>query len=99
MNNTLMIKKTIILARTTALARTAALVLPLAFSVQSSFAKDDMNDAVNSHNKQVEVISIFGSHNQLETATGSAVVIGEAELDLFEFDDAGTLTQMLIKAL
>ena len=47
----------------------------------------------NIKDKQVEVISIFGSHNQLETATGSAVVIGEAELDLFEFDDIHRVLQ------
>lgn len=43
--------------------------------------------------KKIEVISIFGSHNQLETATGSAIVIGEAELDLFEFDDIHRVLQ------
>ncbi len=43
--------------------------------------------------KQVEVISIFGSHNQLQTATGSAVVIGAAQLELFEFDDIHRVLQ------
>ncbi len=47
----------------------------------------------SSTSKQIEVISIFGSHNQLETVTGSAVVIGEAQLDLFEFDDIHRVLQ------
>jgi Fe(3+) dicitrate transport protein len=78
--------------------------LPLIVSSQNSFAAEDnsanseekprVNSPVSSSiNKQVEVISIFGSHNQLETATGSAVVIGEAKLDLFEFDDIHRVLQ------
>ena len=56
--------------------------------------KPSINLQVNSAvNKQVEVISIFGRHNQLETTTGSAVVIGEAALDLFEFDDIHRVLQ------
>jgi Fe(3+) dicitrate transport protein len=70
-----------------------ALALTLALSAQSSFAKDVVDEQEKSSNKQVEVISIFGSHNQLETATGSAVVIGEAALDLFEFDDIHRVLQ------
>jgi len=66
-------------------------------SVQSNVTSPEQSningDETPSINKQVEVISIFGSHNQLETATGSAVVIGEAELDLFEFDDIHRVLQ------
>ena len=73
-----------------------ALAIGLAFSSQNSFAAQESSpngDDKSSINKQVEVISIFGSHNQLETATGSAVVIGEAALDLFEFDDIHRVLQ------
>ena len=79
-------------------ALAVTLAFTLAVASQHSFAADELSpsgDKSSSANslvyvsakKQVEVISIFGSHNQLETATGSAVVIGEAQLDLFEFDD------------
>ncbi|MEI6894490.1 MAG: TonB-dependent receptor [Colwellia sp.] len=70
--------------------------LALLLSSQASYADTSENTRSGeqpSANKQVEVISIFGSHNQLETATGSAVVIGEAELDLFEFDDIHRVLQ------
>lgn len=73
-----------------------ALAIALAFSSHSSVAAKDSNTSSDEQsvvNKQVEVISIFGSHNQLQTATGSAVVIGEAELDLFEFDDIHRVLQ------
>jgi len=85
-----------------------ALALASAFglmlSSQSVFAAEDVSSngdanssasssTSSSTSKQVEVISIFGSHNQLETATGSAVVIGEAQLDLFEFDDIHRVLQ------
>jgi Fe(3+) dicitrate transport protein len=94
------------IARALTLAFT--LGLPLIVGSQNSFAAEDnsansdektqVNSSVSSSlnssvNKQVEVISIFGSHNQLETATGSAVVIGEAQLDLFEFDDIHRVLQ------
>ena len=72
-----------------------ALALALAFSSQSSSAEESniKSNEKKPVSKQVEVISIFGSHNQLETATGSAVVIGEAALDLFEFDDIHRVLQ------
>ncbi|NQZ27637.1 MAG: TonB-dependent receptor [Colwellia sp.] len=73
-----------------------ALTLALTFASQHSFAADEQSpsgDEKSSVNKKVEVISIFGSHNQLETATGSAVVIGAAQLDLFEFDDIHRVLQ------
>jgi Fe(3+) dicitrate transport protein len=44
-------------------------------------------------NKKIEVISIFGNHNQLQTATGSALVIGEEALNLYEFDDIHRVLQ------
>ena len=62
----------------------------IALAAQESSPNGDDKSSIN---KQVEVISIFGSHNQLETATGSAVVIGEAALDLFEFDDIHRVLQ------
>lgn len=73
-----------------------ALAIAMAFSCHNSVAAEDSNTSNEGQpavNKQVEVISIFGSHNQLQTATGSAVVIGEAELDLFEFDDIHRVLQ------
>lgn len=71
------------------LALTAALVSNIVV------AEQEKSEAINkvAANKKIEVISIFGSHNQLETATGSAVVIGEAELDSFEFDDIHRVLQ------
>lgn len=47
----------------------------------------------NQKEKQFEVISIFGQRNQLETATGSAVVLGEKTLEQFEFDDIHRVLQ------
>ena len=77
-----------------------ALTLALTLASQHSFAAeeaspsaDEQSSASSLINKQVEVISIFGSHNQLETATGSAVVIGAAQLELFEFDDIHRVLQ------
>ncbi|WP_082627165.1 TonB-dependent receptor family protein [Colwellia sp. TT2012] len=85
-----------------------ALALTLAFTLaltsQHSFAADEpslngdetssvKSSASSSTSKKVEVISIFGSHNQLQTATGSAVVIGAAQLELFEFDDIHRVLQ------
>jgi len=43
--------------------------------------------------KQLEVISIFGQRNQLQTATGSAFVIREETLEQFEFDDIHRVLQ------
>ena len=87
-----------------ALTLAFTLALPLTLSSQHSFAAEELSpngdekpsvtsQVKSSVSKQVEVISIFGSHNQLETATGSAVVIGEAALDLFEFDDIHRVLQ------
>jgi Fe(3+) dicitrate transport protein len=73
-----------------------AFAIVLAFSCYNSVAAEESrasSDEKASVNKQIEVISIFGSHNQLETATGSAVVIGETALDLFEFDDIHRVLQ------
>mgnify|MGYP000106103662 FL=1 len=44
-------------------------------------------------NKQVEVISIFGQRNELETAIGSAFVLNEEQLELNEFDDIHRVLQ------
>ena len=72
------------------------LALSLIFSGQiyaAEIGDTVVNDKPNTVNKQVEVISIFGGHNSLETATGSAIVIGEASLDLYEFDDIHRVLQ------
>lgn len=79
------------------------LVSAFVFGYSAKGVADELSDLSNDKaaetttsvaiNKQVEVISIFGSHNQLETATGSAVVIGEAALDQFEFDDIHRVLQ------
>jgi len=76
-----------------------SLAIGLAISAQPVLADEALSKVSGAKatsgaaTKQIEVISIFGSHNQLETATGSAVVIGEAELDLFEFDDIHRVLQ------
>lgn len=72
-----------------------ALALSLALATQASYAQEEgrANQKSQENNKQIEVISIFGSHNQLETATGSAVVIGAESLDLYEFDDIHRVLQ------
>ncbi|MCP4320582.1 MAG: TonB-dependent receptor [Alteromonadales bacterium] len=72
-----------------------ALALSLALATQASYAQEEgeANQKSQENNKQIEVISIFGSHNQLETATGSAVVIGTESLDLYEFDDIHRVLQ------
>ena len=43
--------------------------------------------------KQIEVVSIFGERNQLETATGSGTILDEKQLELFEFDDIHRVLQ------
>jgi len=53
---------------------------------------NDVSNTTNS-NKQLEVISIFGQRNQLETAVGSAFVLDEAQLELNEFDDIHRVLQ------
>ncbi len=72
-----------------------ALALSLTLVTQASYAQEEgeANQKSQENNKQIEVISIFGSHNQLETATGSAVVIGTESLDLYEFDDIHRVLQ------
>ncbi|MFT5760039.1 MAG: Fe(3+) dicitrate transport protein, partial [Alteromonadaceae bacterium] len=51
------------------------------------------NKEVTSVEKQVEVISIFGSRNQLATATGSAFIVDKKQLEQFEFDDIHRVLQ------
>ena len=81
-----------------------ALTLAITLASQHSFAAEEASPSGDEQlsasssisrpiSKQVEVISIFGNHNQLETATGSAVVIGAAQLELFEFDDIHRVLQ------
>lgn len=75
--------------------KTLTLALVLALAVHSSYAKGEEKapQEMKSTNKKIEVISIFGRHNQLETATGSAVVISEKALDLYEYDDIHRVLQ------
>lgn len=47
----------------------------------------------NESNKKIEVISIFGQRNKLETTTGSAFVINEELLEQYEFDDIHRVLQ------
>jgi Fe(3+) dicitrate transport protein len=71
-----------------------ALLLPLVIFSPFTWAETAVTPEDDvSTNKQIEVISIFGSSNQLETATGSAVIIDETQLDLFEFDDIHRVLQ------
>ncbi len=72
----------------------SALMLSIVLATPISWAAVSISSEKDtSTNKQIEVISIFGSSNQLETATGSAVVIDETQLELFEFDDIHRVLQ------
>ena len=72
----------------------SALLLPLVMASPLSWAEESiLTEDDTSPNKQIEVISIFGSSNQLETATGSAVIIDGTQLDLYEFDDIHRVLQ------
>jgi Fe(3+) dicitrate transport protein len=51
------------------------------------------NNRTKTTNKQIEVISIFGQRNELETAIGSAFVLSEEQLELNEFDDIHRVLQ------
>ncbi|WP_229333419.1 TonB-dependent receptor domain-containing protein [Glaciecola sp. MH2013] len=44
-------------------------------------------------NDKIEVIQIFGSKNDLKTATGSGAVLTEEQLELYEFDDIHRVLQ------
>ncbi|OUR60929.1 membrane receptor protein [Colwellia sp. 39_35_sub15_T18] len=56
-------------------------------------ANEKSSKAKATTNKQVEVISIFGQRNELETAIGSAFVLSEEQLELNEFDDIHRVLQ------
>lgn len=61
-----------------------------------TFAQEQLStpsEEVNNTSKQIEVISIFGQRNELETAIGSAFVLDEAQLELNEFDDIHRVLQ------
>ncbi len=68
-----------------------------AFAQQAKGTQETANEQDNNSkaaaNKQVEVISIFGQRNELETAIGSAFVLSEAQLALNEFDDIHRVLQ------
>ena len=72
----------------------SALLLPLVMASSLSWAEESiLTEGDTATNKQIELISIFGSSNQLETATGSAVIIDGTQLDLYEFDDIHRVLQ------
>ncbi|GLX78857.1 TonB-dependent receptor [Thalassotalea insulae] len=62
----------------------------IAFADQHADGKSADEKTVD---KQVEVISIFGQRNQLETATGSAFIVDQQALEQFEFDDIHRVLQ------
>lgn len=63
----------------------------------AAYAQERVNEnstkAKETSNKQVEVISIFGQRNELETAIGSAFVLSKEALELNEFDDIHRVLQ------
>ena len=73
---------------------TLALASFLMCSASSVIAQERTDKKeVNSAEKQVEVFSIFGSRNQLATATGSAFIVDQQQLEQFEFDDIHRVLQ------
>lgn len=70
------------------------LAITLALSSTNIFAQEKNETLENvAKNKQVEVISIFGQRNKLETATGSAFVVDAEQMEQFEFDDIHRVLQ------
>jgi len=65
----------------------------LSGSVVAYAAEEKKETAEAGSGKHVEVISIFGQRNQLETATGSAFVVNKEQLEQFEFDDIHRVLQ------
>ena len=67
------------------------LAMSLILTGGSVFAQDLSTE--HELDKQIEVVSIFGQRNQLETATGSASVLNQDTLEQFEFDDIHRVLQ------
>ena len=73
---------------------TLALALAVAMGTQiPTFAAEQNSSAADNNEQAIEVISIFGSRNQLATATGSAFVLNEETLAQYEFDDIHRVLQ------
>ena len=71
-----------------------ALLLTCSASAFSQELADDLTEQNSqASDKRVEVISIFGQRNELETAIGSAFVLNEEQLELNEFDDIHRVLQ------
>lgn len=64
-----------------------SLCLLTALSVQAEEQKNKGEE------KQIEVVSIFGQKTNLQTATGSAALVDQEELEQFEFDDIHRILQ------
>jgi len=88
----------------TQLASISLITLMTLSTVVSAQQADETNSIikstdVDSHaekktvDKQLEVISIFGQRNQLETATGSAFIVDEKALTQYEYDDIHRVLQ------
>lgn len=71
------------------------IIKPLVLSLLASLSVQAQEQAPDSEDKQIEVISIFGKKANLETATGSAAVIDQAQLEQFEFDDIHRVLQTI----
>ncbi len=56
-------------------------------------AQEQQTSSEQSQDKQIEVLSIFGQRVNLETATGSAALVNEEQLEQFEFDDIHRVLQ------
>ena len=66
------------------------IVLSMAFHPIADAAQADSKI---SKQKQIEIISIFGQSQQLNTETGSAYYLNEEQLEQFEFDDIHRILQ------
>ena len=79
------------LASALTLALVAAPVWATAAEETAAEVTDEAQSA--SMQKQIEVLSIFANAEQLQTATGSATLLNEQELEQFEFDDVHRVLQ------
>lgn len=71
----------------TVLATVIAVNFGLASAAQAQSESQEVDE------QSIEVISIFGQRNPLETSTGSAFVVNEEQLAQFEFDDIHRVLQ------
>ena len=62
-------------------------------NAEQTAEEKNVKEATKDMEKHLEVISIFGQRNQLATATGSAFVVDEQQLEQFEFDDIHRVLQ------